>query len=268
MDLRHDALAGAAEAMVELERLACDSPQRHRRRHGRRARRRAPGRSTWCPARCGWTSTSATATSTRATAWSTASSSASRVHRRAARPGARSVETIIRGHAGRVQPARGGGGRAACAELEIPYREMISGAYHDAMVLGAEIPIGMIFVPSAGGVSHHPDEYTAPEELDRGVAVLARRAGRGSRDDRPAWSAAGSAWHRAGSRRRRRRGRGRPDRRRSGPSWPGRPGRRSTPRGLHVLPGGVDPHVHLNEPGRDRLGGHSRAGPPRSWSAA
>ena len=51
--------------------------------------------------------------------------------------------------------------------------EMISGAYHDAMVLGAQVPIGMIFVPSAGGLSHHPDEYTAPEEIDRGVGVLA-----------------------------------------------------------------------------------------------
>jgi N-carbamoyl-L-amino-acid hydrolase/ureidoglycolate amidohydrolase len=25
----------------------------------------------------------------------------------------------------------------------------------------------MIFVPSAGGVSHHPDEYTAPDDLER-----------------------------------------------------------------------------------------------------
>ena len=41
------------------------------------------------------------------------------------------------------------------------------------MVLGAQVPIGMIFVPSAGGLSHHPDEYTAPEEIDRGVEVLA-----------------------------------------------------------------------------------------------
>jgi len=39
--------------------------------------------------------------------------------------------------------------------------------------LAAQVPIGMIFVPSTGGVSHHPDEHTAPEELDRGVEVLA-----------------------------------------------------------------------------------------------
>ncbi len=83
------------------------------------------------------------------------------------------VETITEDTPAECSPLVVEAARAACAELEIPYREMISGAYHDAMVLGAEIPMGMIFVPSAGGVSHHPDEYTAPEELDRGVAVLA-----------------------------------------------------------------------------------------------
>ena len=33
--------------------------------------------------------------------------------------------------------------------------------------------MGMIFVPSVGGLSHHPDEYTDPEDIDRGVRVLA-----------------------------------------------------------------------------------------------
>jgi hydantoinase/carbamoylase family amidase len=62
---------------------------------------------------------------------------------------------------------------AAARDLGLPYRRMTSGAYHDAMIMGARVPIGMIFVPSAGGVSHHPDEYTAPADLDHGVSVLA-----------------------------------------------------------------------------------------------
>jgi hydantoinase/carbamoylase family amidase len=62
---------------------------------------------------------------------------------------------------------------ATCAELGLDGRRMISGAYHDAMILGRRVPVGMIFVPSRDGVSHHPAEYTAPEDLDRGVAVLA-----------------------------------------------------------------------------------------------
>jgi ureidoglycolate amidohydrolase len=61
----------------------------------------------------------------------------------------------------------------AVRELGLPYRRMTSGAYHDAMVLGSRVPIGMIFVPSAGGISHHPDEHTDAADLERGVRVLA-----------------------------------------------------------------------------------------------
>ncbi len=50
---------------------------------------------------------------------------------------------------------------------------MVSRAYHDALFLARIAPTGMIFIPSALGVSHRPDEWTAPEDLARGVAVLA-----------------------------------------------------------------------------------------------
>ena len=33
-------------------------------------------------------------------------------------------------------------------------------------------PVGMIFVPSVGGISHHPDERTEAADLELGVAVL------------------------------------------------------------------------------------------------
>jgi hydantoinase/carbamoylase family amidase len=62
---------------------------------------------------------------------------------------------------------------AAAVEAGARARRMISGAYHDAMILGSRVSIGMIFVPSAGGISHHPDEFTAPAHLERGVQVLA-----------------------------------------------------------------------------------------------
>jgi hydantoinase/carbamoylase family amidase len=63
--------------------------------------------------------------------------------------------------------------RDAADELGLSARGIVSGAYHDSMVLGSKVPIGMIFVPSVGGLSHHPDEYTAPTDLEHGVAVLA-----------------------------------------------------------------------------------------------
>ena len=60
----------------------------------------------------------------------------------------------------------------ACAAVGVTGHAMQSGAYHDCMSFAQEVPIGMIFIPSAGGISHSPDEYTAPEQIDLGVDVL------------------------------------------------------------------------------------------------
>ena len=62
--------------------------------------------------------------------------------------------------------------RAAEAE-GATYRRMPSGAGHDAMVVGRQVPAAMIFVPSRGGISHSPDEYTHPSQLEVGMRVLA-----------------------------------------------------------------------------------------------
>ena len=47
-----------------------------------------------------------------------------------------------------------------------------AGAGHDAKYLADRFPAGMIFVPSAGGLSHNPAEWTAPDDCVRGAAVL------------------------------------------------------------------------------------------------
>jgi hydantoinase/carbamoylase family amidase len=83
------------------------------------------------------------------------------------------VETIRDDHPAACDLRVVDAARAACEETGEPYIEVISGAYHDAMILGAHVPIGMIFVPSVGGISHSPLEYTAPKHLDAGVRVLA-----------------------------------------------------------------------------------------------
>ena len=63
----------------------------------------------------------------------------------------------------------------AAAETEgASYRLMPSGAGHDAMVLAHHIPAAMLFVPSRGGISHSPEEYTPPEQCELGARVLAR----------------------------------------------------------------------------------------------
>ncbi len=63
--------------------------------------------------------------------------------------------------------------RAAADEGAVAMR-MPSGAGHDAMVVGRHVPAAMVFVPSRGGISHAPDEFTDPAAVERGVRVLAR----------------------------------------------------------------------------------------------
>jgi allantoate deiminase len=62
--------------------------------------------------------------------------------------------------------------RAAATEGASSLR-MPSGAGHDAMLIGRRAPAAMIFVPSRGGISHCPDEYSSPAHIDLGVGVLA-----------------------------------------------------------------------------------------------
>ena len=61
-------------------------------------------------------------------------------------------------------------GRAASG---LPFRKMVSRAYHDSLFMARIAPTGMLFIPCRGGVSHRPDEYASPEAITTGVAVLA-----------------------------------------------------------------------------------------------
>ena len=47
-----------------------------------------------------------------------------------------------------------------------------SGAGHDAQYVAQIAPAGMIFVPSVGGVSHSPKEFTKPQDVVNGANVL------------------------------------------------------------------------------------------------
>ncbi len=60
----------------------------------------------------------------------------------------------------------------ATVELGYSYQRMPSGAGHDSQNLATITPTGMIFVPSRGGISHSPQEYTAPVDMARGAHVL------------------------------------------------------------------------------------------------
>jgi N-carbamoyl-L-amino-acid hydrolase len=50
---------------------------------------------------------------------------------------------------------------------------MISRAYHDTLFMAKIAPAAMLFIPSRNGYSHRPDEYSSPESIAQGTAVLA-----------------------------------------------------------------------------------------------
>jgi len=60
----------------------------------------------------------------------------------------------------------------AAASLGCSVVEMPSGAGHDAQSMAPLGPIGMIFIPSVGGVSHSPEEHSSPEAVLNGANVL------------------------------------------------------------------------------------------------
>jgi beta-ureidopropionase / N-carbamoyl-L-amino-acid hydrolase len=69
-----------------------------------------------------------------------------------------------------VQQAIAGSAEA----LGLKWVRMPSGAGHDAQMAARLGPMGMIFVPSVGGISHSPRELTTWEDCARGADVLLR----------------------------------------------------------------------------------------------
>ena len=51
-------------------------------------------------------------------------------------------------------------------------KSLPSGAGHDAQEIARLGPVGMIFIPSVGGISHSPREFSKPEDIANGANVL------------------------------------------------------------------------------------------------
>jgi N-carbamoyl-L-amino-acid hydrolase len=62
--------------------------------------------------------------------------------------------------------------RRSAESLGLSTHSLPSGAGHDAQSLALIAPMGMIFVPSVGGVSHSPKELTSEEDCEAGANVL------------------------------------------------------------------------------------------------
>jgi N-carbamoyl-L-amino-acid hydrolase len=67
-------------------------------------------------------------------------------------------------------------------DLGLRHVSLPSGAGHDAQELARIAPMGMIFVPSVGGISHSPKELSRPEDIANGANVLLQAVLRLDRD--------------------------------------------------------------------------------------
>ena len=60
----------------------------------------------------------------------------------------------------------------SAAALGLTKQRMPSGAGHDAQEMARIAPMGMIFIPSIGGISHSPKEFSKAEDITHGADVL------------------------------------------------------------------------------------------------
>ncbi|HEY2456788.1 MAG TPA: M20 family metallo-hydrolase [Candidatus Acidoferrum sp.] len=61
----------------------------------------------------------------------------------------------------------------AATKHSLPFQKMVSRAYHDSLFMSRIAPTAMLFIPCRNGYSHRPDEFASPEDISRGVLVLA-----------------------------------------------------------------------------------------------
>ena len=86
-----------------------------------------------------------------------------------------------------VAPTAAAGGvmaaiASAAKDLGLSHSQLPSRASHDAQEIGRRWPMGMIFVPSRGGLSHSAEEFTSDEQCWAGTAVLLETLQRLDRD--------------------------------------------------------------------------------------
>jgi beta-ureidopropionase / N-carbamoyl-L-amino-acid hydrolase len=83
------------------------------------------------------------------------------------------VQTLSEEEPVTLDPAVVGRLEEACRALGVDYMPMWSRAGHDTMYVARIAPAAMLFVPSQGGISHNPAEFTTLEDLVMGTGVLA-----------------------------------------------------------------------------------------------
>ncbi|WP_163969729.1 M20 family metallo-hydrolase [Oceanobacillus halotolerans] len=84
-----------------------------------------------------------------------------------------SITTLVDNDSVALDPIIQGKLQEACKTVGLSAHEMDSGAGHDVMNMASKWPSGLIFIRCKDGVSHHPDEYAAIEDIEKGTTVFA-----------------------------------------------------------------------------------------------
>jgi acetylornithine deacetylase/succinyl-diaminopimelate desuccinylase-like protein len=62
--------------------------------------------------------------------------------------------------------------REAAQSRQLSTRDIIASAGHDSVLIAPLCPSAMLFIPSRGGITHNPAEYSSPEQIAHGAQVL------------------------------------------------------------------------------------------------
>ncbi|HEY0784734.1 MAG TPA: allantoate amidohydrolase [Acidobacteriaceae bacterium] len=167
MHLRHDALAAAAQWMVELEARALADPGLMANVGSIEA---LPGVGNVVPGEVILSlDLRHPEDSARHAALDAITPAA---HQAAARRGVScSMETLLDQPAVLMDEALTAALVRAAGQCGYDARPLVSGAGHDAMILARRIPAAMLFLRTPAGLSHHPDEAVLAEDVEAALAT-------------------------------------------------------------------------------------------------
>lgn len=172
MGMRHDALTGAAEIILDIERIARDhAADRMVATVGRIEA--SPGATNVIPGRVGFS------LEVRSLTDDLRRAAIARIRKdaQAVATGRKIEVTFEPFHETETTacaPAMQDVLEQAIGDLGLKTTRMPSGAGHDAQIMAKLCPAAMIFVRCRGGISHNPAEYASPEDMGLAVAALVR----------------------------------------------------------------------------------------------
>jgi N-carbamoyl-L-amino-acid hydrolase len=169
MDRRHDSLAAAAEVILAVERIALAAEP-----NGRAS-------ATWIE---NYPNARGNVPNITRLHCDVRHDSAERAAAMEAE--LRAALTAIAGHRGvridvdpyatfgpvRFDPGLGALLRDKAAARQLSTRDMTAAAGHDSVLLVPVCPSAMLFIPSVGGITHNPREYSTREQIAHGARVL------------------------------------------------------------------------------------------------